>query len=145
MYCKNCGTQVDESDTFCSKCGASTQAGGANPPMADNSKKTACPRCGSTNVNSQIFQENLGSSSVTNTRSKYKEKGHGCLWWLLIGWWWWIVDLCLWIFLFFPRLLIQLFKKKKYTGSSKSVSTTRNQISYRSVFLCNDCGNSWQV
>ena len=77
-----------------------------------------CPKCGSGNVNVNTFQEDHGAVTTSRTESKYKEKGHGCLWWLLIGWWWWIVDLFTWIFLFIPRLILRLFaspfKKKKY-------------------------------
>jgi ssDNA-binding Zn-finger/Zn-ribbon topoisomerase 1 len=106
-----------------------------------------CPRCGSEDVTKQVFQENKGSKTITNTTSKYKEQGHGCLWWLIIGWWWWFVDLCLWIFAFLPRLILRLFaapfKKKKYKGKSTSVSQTVNDISYRTVCTCQKCGNTW--
>jgi hypothetical protein len=109
--------------------------------------KLTCPKCGSSNIESSIFQENQGGETITTTKSKYKEKGHGCLWWLLIGWWWWIVDLLLWIFFFFPRLIIRIFaapfKKKKYKGSEISVSTTNNRIKYKTICLCKDCGNNW--
>lgn len=104
-----------------------------------------CPRCGSDNVEIKMYKENAGSQTITRTKSKYKEKGHGCLWWLLIGWWWWAVDLFLWIFLFIPRLIIQLFKKKKYVGHETSVSTTRNSVHYRSMCLCKSCGYNWDA
>lgn len=104
-----------------------------------------CPNCGSNNVAAQTFQENSGSTTVTKTKSKYKEKGHGCMWWLFIGWWWWIVDLFLWIFLFVPRFCIQLFKKKKYKGKSVSTSKTVNNISYKTVFVCHNCGHTWNI
>ena len=117
-------------------------------PTTTNSNGTLyCPKCGSEDVSKQVFQENRGSRTITKTTSKYKEKGHGLLWWLLIGWWWWFVDLMLWIFAFFPRLVLRLFaapfKKKKYKGKSKSVSTTVNDIAYRTVCTCQKCGNTW--
>ena len=106
-----------------------------------------CPKCGSEDIAKQVFQENLGSKTVTNTTSRYKEQGHGCLWWLLIGWWWWAVDLFLWFFAFIPRLILRLFaapfKKKKYKGKSTSVSETVNEIRYRTVCTCQRCGNTW--
>ena len=106
-----------------------------------------CPKCGSGDVSVNTFQENLGSVTTATTRSKYREKGHGCLWWLLIGWWWWIVDLFTWIFLFVPRLIVRLFsapfRRKKYTGTSSTVSRTVNSISYRTVCTCRRCGHSW--
>jgi len=99
-----------------------------------------CPKCGSTNVTIQAFQENRGS--ITTTKSKYKEKGHGCLWWIFIGSWWWIIDLLLWIFLFIPRILLHIGRKKKYKGTSRSI--TVNDIQYTNVCICQDCGHSWK-
>ena len=104
-----------------------------------------CPRCGSTNVTHQAFQEQSSSTTVSKTTSKYKEKGHGCLWWLLIGWWWWIVDILLWTFFFVPRLLAKLFKRKKYVGKSTTVSKTSNEYAYKTVHICGDCGHCWKV
>ena len=102
-----------------------------------------CPKCKQYTVDIQTHREDRGSVTSTKTISKYKEKGHGCLWWLFIGWWWWFIDLLLWIFMFFPRLIIQLLKKKKYVGKSKSVSTTVNNIVYKKIFVCKNCGYSW--
>lgn len=108
-----------------------------------------CPKCKSENVSVSAFQEQHGSTTISHTKSKYKEKGHGCLWWLLIGWWWWIIDLMLWFMFFFPRLILRLFsapfKKKKYTGSSNTVSTTQNKVAYKTVCVCQDCGYRWNV
>lgn len=103
-----------------------------------------CPKCGSQNVDAQLYQENIGGTTVTKTKSKYRQKGHGCLWWLMIGWWWWIVDLLLWIFVFPIRLIAQLFKKKKYVGQSTSVASTHNQVQYKTVYLCKSCGYHWE-
>lgn len=104
-----------------------------------------CSKCGSEHVTIQTFQENLGAKTVAKTKTKYKEKGHGCAWFLLIGWWWWIVDLMLWIFLFLPRFCVQLFKKKKYKGKSISISNTVNDIKYKTVCTCQNCGHSWNA
>ena len=105
-----------------------------------------CPKCGSTNVSIQTFQENRGTVTTSKTKSKYKEKGHGFLWWIFIGWWWWIIDLLSWIF-FIPRLILRLFaapfKKKKYKGTSSTVSTTINNVGYKTVCTCQNCGHSW--
>ena len=102
-----------------------------------------CPKCGSTNIDLQLVQENAGTTTITKTKSKYKQKKHGILWWLLIGWWWWIIDLFIWIYAFPIRFLVQLFKKKKYVGKSKSVSVSKNNVNYKSVCLCKDCGYHW--
>lgn len=104
-----------------------------------------CPKCGSENIDVSVHQENSGSKTTTKTKSKYKETGHGCLWWLCIGWWWWIVDLLLWVFLFFPRFIMQLFKKKKYKGTSNATSETKNKFTYKSICLCKDCGYHWET
>lgn len=106
-----------------------------------------CPKCNSDNVKVDTFQEQTGSITITKTKSKYKEKGHGILWWLCIGCWWWIVDFCLWIYFFIPRLIARLFsapyKKKKYSGKSTSVSKTSNQIQYKTICVCQNCGYRW--
>ena len=108
-----------------------------------------CTKCGGPNVESTLFQEAVGTVTVTKSKSKYKEKGHGCLWWLLIGWWWWAVDALLWAFFFAPRLIVRLvsapFKKKKFKGSETSVSATQNEIKYSTVYLCKDCGHNWKL
>jgi hypothetical protein len=33
LYCRNCGTELEPGAQFCSKCGAATHAGGAEPTM----------------------------------------------------------------------------------------------------------------
>ncbi len=137
MYCRNCGKEIADSATFCPYCGSNAQQEASAPSMR-------CPKCGSPNVDVQLYQENQGGETVTRTTSKYREKGHGCLWWLLIGWWWWIVDLLLWIFVFPFRFLVQLFKKKKYVGNSTTVSSTNCQIRYKTVHLCKSCGHHWE-
>lgn len=108
-----------------------------------------CPKCGNDNVSVQTMSENLGTSTVTKTKSKYKEKGHGVLWWIFIGSWWWAVDLCIWIVAFFPRLILRLFaapfKKKKYTGTSTTVSESMNKIKYRTICTCQNCGYHWEA
>lgn len=99
-----------------------------------------CPKCGSNNIELQVQQET--TKSVTKTKSKYKEKGHGILWWLCVGWWWWMIDLFLWLFMFIPRVLLRIGRKKKYSGKSKS--TTKNKITYETICLCHDCGHNWK-
>lgn len=120
---------------------------GVVQPARSMGGKLFCPVCGSEDITQQVFQENSGSRTITQTTSKYKESGHGCLWWLLIGWWWWFVDLFLWIFAFWPRLILKIFaspfKKKKYKGSETSVSTTINDVTYRTVCTCKNCGHTW--
>lgn len=102
-----------------------------------------CPKCGSDNIESTVFQENVGGKSVTKTKSKYKEKGHGFVWWLFVGSWWWIVDLLTWIFTFIPRVLLSPYKKDKGKGKERSVTKTNNKIKYKTIHLCEDCGYRW--
>ena len=103
-----------------------------------------CPKCGSDNITYQTFQENKGGKTVTRTKSKYKEKRHGCLWWGFIGWWWWIIEIFLWIFLFIPRMLIHIGRKRDFNMTSKTVSRTKNKIAYRKMAQCQDCGRTWK-
>ena len=104
-----------------------------------------CPRCGSNNVNVQMFQEVSGSQTYSHTRTKTKQVGHGCLYWLIIGWWWWVVDVMIWIVAFVPRAIFALCRKRKYKSTSTTVSGTHNNISYRQMCVCQNCGNSWQA
>ena len=134
-YCVQCGSGLADDAKFCSSCGKSFDA---------PDKKT-CPKCGSAEIDVQVFQENLGSATKTKTNSKYKEKRHGCLWWLLIGWWWWFIELFLWIIAFLPMLAIRLLRKKKYKGTSDTDSVTINNVSYKTVCVCKNCGNHWNT
>lgn len=102
-----------------------------------------CPQCGSGNITFKVFQEKAGTTTVSRTKSKYKEQKHGCLWWLCIGWWWWIIDLFLWIFAFPFRAIIALTRKKRYKGASTTVEQKINQVSYKTLCLCGNCGNTW--
>lgn len=103
-----------------------------------------CPKCGSESIQTQTFQEEQGSKTVTKYRFKARSKKHGFLWWVFIGWWWWMVDLMLWI-LFFPFKFIYslFFKRKKYDISGRSIARTKNKIKYKTVYVCQDCGNRW--
>lgn len=141
MYCKNCGKEISDDAVFCSHCGGKVQE--LSRPEVDPSA-LRCPVCGSTDVESQVHQEDRGSKTKSKTKSVYRQKGHGCLWWLIIGWWWWMVDIFLWIFIFPLRLLFQLFKKKKYVGKSTTDSTTKNKITYTTVHMCKHCGHNWK-
>ena len=168
MYCQHCGTKIPKSSTECPNCGAtlvetkfcqhcgvkipkdSTTCPSCGKTVENRAEKkigasyeVSCPKCGSTNVTTQLFQENAGTTTVANTKSKYKQAGHGLLWWLFIGWWWWMVDLFLWVFAFPFRLVLQLFKKKKYKGNATTISQSTNIIRYNTMCLCGDCGNSW--
>lgn len=154
MFCDQCGKEIKEGHSFCTNCGAPARWDFVNKPTSAPAPEQStaqsrpsgmtCPKCGSHNVEVSVVQENLGSKTVTKTKSKYKEKGHGCMWWLLIGSWWWIIDLFLWVFVFPIRFLIQLFKKKKYVGDANTVSNTSNKIKYKSVRLCKNCGHHWE-
>jgi len=108
-------------------------------------KSLVCPNCGSDDISIETFQENLGTSTVSKQKFKFKQKGHGFLWWLLIGWWWWMIDLMLWVCFFPFRLLVQIFKKKKYKGKATTVSQSVNEVVYKKVFTCRSCGNSWSA
>lgn len=143
IYCPRCYRMLQDGTEVCTACGK---------PLTDEAKRREaqqkamprCSKCGSTDIDIQLHQEDRGGSTITTTKSHYRQKGHGCLWWLIFGWWWWIVDLMLWIFLFPIRFLFQLFRKKEYIGNSSSVASTRNNVVYRTVFLCKTCGHHWQ-
>lgn len=104
-----------------------------------------CPNCNSQDIKIDTIQENLGTTAVTKTKTRTKEKRHGFIWWLFIGWWWWIIDLVLWIFLFIPRALIHIGRRKKYVSSSISATETVNHIVYKKICTCQNCGRSWEL
>ena len=107
-----------------------------------------CPRCGSGNVQVTTMQENRGTTTISRTKTKSRKQGHGLFWWMFIGWWWWIVDLCLWIFAFIPRLILRLFakgwKRDKRIEKSKTIERSSNDIRYVTICTCQNCGNSWK-
>lgn len=128
-----------------------TQPSPAPAHTVQRSGGMTCPKCGGNNVNVQVVQENRGGTTITKTKGSMKEKGHGLLWWLFIGWWWKIVDLCIWFFAFFPRLIVHIIgsavfpKKKKYKTESTSVTHTTNKIVYKKICTCQSCGASWNI
>ena len=103
-----------------------------------------CPKCGSTNIQVQTFQEQQESNEKTKFHFKVTEKRHGLFWWLFIGWWWWMVELLLWICCFSFMLISKLCRRKKYKGNGTAVSKTRNKIGYATLFTCMDCGKQWK-
>ena len=76
-----------------------------------------CPKCGSTNVNTQ---------QVAITKNKH----HGLFWWLIIGWWW--VPLW-WICFTVPALIIKIFAPK------------RIKTKVQTHCVCQQCGYSWRI
>ena len=115
----------------------------SQPVERPHKKALVCPKCGSDDVSVETFQENLGTTTVSSQKFKFKQRGHGIIWWLFIGWWWWLIDLMLWVCFFPFRLIIQLFKKKKYKGTATTVSQSVNEVIYKKMFTCHECGHSW--
>lgn len=137
-FCNKCGAEIPAGSSFCASCG--------NPvdnPNVPPKTLLVCPNCNSSNVSTQIFQEEVGETTISKSKSKYKQKGHGIVWWLCIGWWWWMIDLLMWICAFPIMLIAKLFKKKKYVGNTTSVAQTAKQINYKTVCTCGDCGHTW--
>lgn len=149
-FCGSCGTSLQENAKFCPVCGQSTTAPVAARPQpvrqAPQQPYTGivCPRCGAHNVFIQTVQENMGSTTTSVTKSKYKEKRHGIIWWLFIGSWWWIIDLFLWVFLFVPRALLHIGRRKTYKGKAVTTASTTNRLVYRTICTCQTCGASWE-
>ena len=115
-----------------------------NQPVRTNNQPTIfCPVCRSNIVSVQVVQENQGSVTSTKTNATYKRKGHGLLWWLFIGWWWWMIDLYIWVFFTIPRLIFAIIRSKKYKKTETSTSFTNNNITYKRICTCQNCGNAW--
>ena len=141
MYCNQCGSAIVSDAKFCPNCGRPVQQ------VDRQTRKTGpvCSKCGSSNIDIQTFQENLGTTTVSKTKSKYREKRHGLFWWLFIGWWWWMFDIFIWIFAWPLKILARLFHKKKYVGTSVTSSQSINNITYRTMAICKNCGNKWTI
>jgi len=75
------------------------------------------------------MSDNVNVQIATETKLKAKKKG--CLYWMLLL----RFDLIVWLLLFIPRLIIQIFKPKKYT-----IKTT-----HKSMAVCQSRGNKWGV
>ena len=101
-----------------------------------------CPQCGSEHVESQLFQEDLGSSTVSKTKSSSKQGGHGVLYWIFLGWWIWLPKLLLWIVAFIPMAILKALRKKKTKGKSTTTETTVRNLQYKTVYTCKDCGHT---
>ena len=80
-----------------------------------------CPKCGSDQVKIEVVQE-----------TTMKQKRKGWLYWLLIGWWW---EPILWLFLTVPKLLIEIFRPRRYKMQTKTSK----------MGVCQACGHSWEV
>jgi transcription elongation factor Elf1 len=76
-----------------------------------------CPKCNSENVNVQAV-------------AIQKKKRRGVVYWVFFGW---LIDILLWIFLTLPRLLIAMFGHK------------RTKTVVKSIAVCQNCGNKWNV
>ena len=80
-----------------------------------------CPKCGSENVQVQMASE-----------TKLKTKHHGIFYWVCCLW---MIDLMLWIFFTLPKLLIAIFKPKKY----------KTKTIHKSMCVCQNCGRHWKA
>jgi Zn finger protein HypA/HybF involved in hydrogenase expression len=80
-----------------------------------------CPKCNSSNVNVNVINE-----------VKLKNQHHGIIWWICVGWWWIPIK---WICLTLPALLAKIFIPKK----QKAINIQKTMC------VCQDCGNSWQI
>lgn len=127
MVCSECGKEYSDKAAACPNCGCPTTNG------QNNSHGIKCPSCGSNNINIEI--EEVGNISTSKTR--YKENGHGCLYWLFIGWWFWMFKI-----MFIP-LTILFGKTNKSKGAFNTV--TANKTINKKVAICQNCGNHWKI
>lgn len=148
-YCSKCGTKINEDDNFCTQCGALVSS--VSPQINDivsvgynTTNKVFCPKCHSTNVSVQTFQEQRQSVTTGVSKTNLVEKKHGFAWWLFIGCWWSIIKGILWIIAFIPMAIIRAGRRRKYKGTTKTINTTINNIGYKAVCTCHNCGNIWE-
>lgn len=86
-----------------------------------------CPKCGSSNVNVQIVNE-----------QKIVKNKHSVLYWVFIGWWFnpivWFIK---WFFFTLPAIIFKLFG---IGGKKKQIKNIQ-----KSVCVCQDCGHHWNA
>ena len=88
-----------------------------------------CPNCNSENV--LVQREQTGQIGGAHT---YGKKRHGLIYWLFFGWWIWIFKM-----VFLP--LTMLCGKR-----SKGLNTITGQKTFnRTVAVCQNCGNHWEI
>lgn len=80
-----------------------------------------CPKCQSENVSVQVQSE-----------FSMKDKHKGCLWWCFIGCWWVPTK---WLVFTLPAIIFKIFGHKKQRIVAKQ----------KTVCLCQNCGNKWEV
>ena len=77
-----------------------------------------CIKCSSENVNIQ---------AVTITKSS---SHHSLVYWVCVGWW---LEPIVWICLFLPKLVYELFKPNRIKSKTHSEA------------ICQNCGYRWKV
>ena len=146
-YCVKCGKQLVKDARFCPACGypvnVSYPVNRSIQGQPSQRQLVCCPKCGSTDISIQTFQENIQSVTAGGSTVDIREKRHGFFWWIFIGWWWMIIKGILWIVAFIPMAIIRAGRKKKYVGTVQTVTTTKNNIRYRVLCTCQRCGNTW--
>ncbi len=80
-----------------------------------------CPKCKSENVNIQVVNE-----------VELKTKHHSIWWWMFWGWYWIPIK---WLCFTLLALIVKLFSHKKQKAVNKQ----------KSVAICQECGNKWEV
>lgn len=83
-----------------------------------------CPKCKSQNVNIQIVNE-----------VKLKRKHHGILWWIYFLFIGWLISIMMWIFLFWIKLIITIFRI--FRPRKKIINTEKKMC------VCQNCGHQW--
>lgn len=127
MICSECGKEYSDKAIACPNCGCPTTNG------QKNSYGIKCPNCGSNNIN--IQREEV--SSISTSKTRYKEKGDGCLYWLFIGWWFWMFKI-----VFIP---FTIFFGKNNNSKGTLNTVTENKTIKKKIAICQNCGNHWDI
>lgn len=103
----------------CSRCCRATQATQTNAtqtisqPVQDDYRHR-CPECGSTNFKVEVYQEDAGSTIVSNTTHSGRAKERGLF-----------------------------VVKQKSNDRQRTVENVTTNTAYKSVMVCQDCGHVW--
>lgn len=129
IVCKECGREVSDKASVCPNCGCPISQGNVRNSMV-------CPKCGGNNVVVQQVQTGNIGAAQNKVYVQPAKKSKGCLYWCIIGWW--LVPMKFIIWDWWAKLL--------FGGRNKSgLNFSANKILSKTVAICQNCGNSWNV
>lgn len=135
IKCPDCGKDISDQAPQCPNCGRPISTQYQYQGQA-NQSKIICPKCKSNNVLVQNVQ--TGNIGATQNKVYIQEpkRSKGCLYWLVIGWWLAPIKFICW-----DMWVGLLFGHNKNSGVNLSANKSIN----KTMAICQNCGNKWNV